>query len=162
MLPKRSSHGLRCHALGLKHVHQVTPSVIPWNKDALYSYYETNQHWSKAQVNLNVLNLLAADTLSSPDGDSVMLYSIPASLTTNEVSIQGEGALTARDISVVEKSFPSWNDLNVSTVPTIHNIVPPKDVAFDKRGYLASTHQSCSKCKAQSSNWIDRCRNWNK
>lgn len=129
------------HAFGLKHVYQVTPSVIPWNKDALYSYYETNQHWSKAQVNLNVLNLLAADTLSSPNGDSVMLYSISASLTTNEVSIQGEGALTARDISVVEKLFPSWNDLNVSTVPTIHNIVPPKDVAFDKEYTL---HQPIS------------------
>lgn len=70
-----------------------------------------------------------------------MLYSIPASLTTNEVSIQGEGALTARDISVVEKSFPSWNDLNVSAVPTIHNIVPPKDVAFDKEYTL---HQPIS------------------
>lgn len=32
-------HGFS-HALGLKHVHQVTPSVLPWDLEALYSYYK--------------------------------------------------------------------------------------------------------------------------
>lgn len=108
------------HAIGLKHVHQVTPSVIPWDLEALYSYYARNQNWSKGQVGLNVLDLLAADTLSSPDGDSVMLYSIPENLTSNEVSIQGQGALTAADIALASSLIPSWNDLNVGLVPTIH------------------------------------------
>ncbi len=108
-------------AIGLKHVHQVTPSHIPWDFDALYSYYEENQNWSKAQVKLNVLDLLAADTLTSPDGDSVMLYSIPKDLTSNEVSIQGQGALTATDIALASGLIPFWNDLNVSLVPTKHS-----------------------------------------
>lgn len=107
-------------AIGLKHVHQITPSVIPWDLEALYSYYARNQNWSKAQVDLNVLDLLAADTLSSPDGESVMLYSIPGNLTTNEVSIQGQGALTAANIALASSLIPSWNDLNAGLVPTIH------------------------------------------
>lgn len=80
---------------------------------------------------LNVLNLLAADTgpLSSPDGNSVMLYSIPKDLTSNEVSIQGQGALTSAGIALVSQSFPSWNDLNVSLVPTIHPNNPWQNIA---------------------------------
>lgn len=111
-------------AIGLKHVHQITPSRIPWDFDALYSYYEKNQNWSKAQVKLNVLDLLGADTLSSPDGDSVMLYSIPIDLTSNEVSIQGQGALTATDTALASSLIPFWNDLNVGLVPTIHSQDP--------------------------------------
>lgn len=113
------------HALGLKHVHQVTPSGIPWNLEALYSYYEKTLNWSPGQVKLNVLNLLAADSgISSPDGNSVMLYSIPKDLTSNEVSIQGQGALTAADIALVSASFPSWNNLNASLLPTNHPTNP--------------------------------------
>ena len=115
-------------AIGLKHVHQVTPSRIPWDFDALYSYYEKNQNWSKAQVKLNVLDLLGADTLSSPGGDSVMLYSIPKDLTSNEVSIQGQGALTATDIALASSLIPFWNDLNVGLVPTIHPTDPWQDL----------------------------------
>lgn len=111
-------------AIGLKHVHQVTPSRIPWDFDALYSYYEKKENWSKAQVKLNVLDLLGADTLSSLDGDSVMLYSIPKDLTSNEVSIQGQGALTATDIALASSLIPFWNDLNVGLVPTIHSTDP--------------------------------------
>ncbi len=116
------------HALGLKHVHQVTPSAIPWNFEALYSYYEKNLNWSPGQVKLNVLNLLAVDTLSSPDGESFMLYSIPKDLTSNEVSIQGQGALTAADIALVSASFPSWNDLNASLLSTNHQPDPWQDL----------------------------------
>lgn len=109
-----------CHAIGLKHVHQVNPSGIPWDLEALYSYYASNQNWSKDKVDLNVLNLLAADTLSSPDGDSVMLYSIPKNLTSNEVSIQGQDALTAADVALASSLIPSWNDLHIGLVPTTH------------------------------------------
>lgn len=89
-----------------------------------------NNNWSKAQVDLNVLDLLKADNApaSSPDGNSVMIYSIPGTLTANEVSIQGQGALTAADIARVNSSFPSWNDLNVGSVPTTHQNQPWQNV----------------------------------
>lgn len=124
-------------AIGLKHVHQVIPSGIPWDLKALYSYFEKNEDWPndpwpKERVDLHVLSVLAADTgpPSSPDGNSVMLYSIPGSLTSNEVAIQAQGALTAVDIARVSKSFPSWNDLNAILVPTIHPTNPWQNVAI--------------------------------
>lgn len=49
-----------------------------------------------------------------------MLYSIPGNSTTNEASIQGQGALTAADIALASSLIPSWNDLNAGLVPTIH------------------------------------------
>lgn len=133
------------HALGLKHVHQVTPSTIPWDLEALYYVYATDQNWSKEEVDLNVLNLLAADTgpVSSSDGDSVMLYSIPGSLTTNEVNIQGQGALTRADIDLVYESYPNSakNDLNVSLVPTTHPVSPWQKVTV---GGTYTLHQPIS------------------
>lgn len=40
------------------------------------------------------------------------------------MGIQGQGALTAVDIALVSKSFPTWNDLNASLVTTNHPVGP--------------------------------------
>lgn len=102
------------HALGLRHIHLIAPSDIFWEPNQPYSYYQDTQNWSKKEVDVNVLNILAADPgpPPGPRRDSVMIYSIPASLTSNDLNIQGGHVLATTDIAVIGESFPSWNDLN--------------------------------------------------
>lgn len=109
-------------AIGLKHVHLVTPADIPWDLGAFYAYYKRTQGWIREQADLNVLNLLLSDTRPSlrSDRDSIMLFLIPADLTNNQLSVQSRGILSERDISLVSGLYPR-NDLNAGRVPTTHN-----------------------------------------
>lgn len=111
------------HDLRLKHIYLVTPSDILQKLNQPYSYYLETQNWQRSEVDVNVLNLLATDLRSplSLKEDSVMFYSIPASLTSNNLNIQEEHALTAKDIFLIRKSFQLWNDLNVGIIGTTYN-----------------------------------------
>lgn len=74
------------HALGCIHEHQSpSASGIPWNRDAVYAYYWQTQGWDRQQVDDNIFNLYSADStqFTSFDPASIMLYAIPAELTTN-------------------------------------------------------------------------------
>lgn len=126
-IARASLHGFG-HALGLKHVHSVTPSDILWEPNQPYTYYQETQKWSKTEVAVNVLNLLAADgPPAGPRRDTVMIYSIPASLTANDLNIQGGHVLTTADIAVIGESFQPWNDLNVGKVVVPYNANPAKN-----------------------------------
>jgi len=89
------------HALGLKHEHQNPFANISWDKPKVYAYYAL-QGWSQQKVDEQVINHLGWGPAqhTSFDAQSVMAYSIPASLTTNGFSIPWN-----TEISTVDKEF---------------------------------------------------------
>ncbi|ROW08210.1 hypothetical protein VMCG_03089 [Cytospora schulzeri] len=97
------------HALGCIHEHQSPSANIPWNKPAVYDYYQKTQSWSPAQVDVNIFRLYSGLTtqFSSFDTGSIMLYAIPASLTTNGFSTGWNTQLSETDKSFIKAAYPA-------------------------------------------------------
>lgn len=74
------------HVLALIHEHQNPSAVIPWNKKAVYEYYQgPPNYWTHEQVDINVFTRYSADLtkFSEYDPESIMLYPIPAQFLTD-------------------------------------------------------------------------------
>jgi serralysin len=97
------------HALGLNHEHQNPFANISWDKPKVYAYYAANQGWSQQMVDAQVLNKQAFETTqhTNLDPQSIMSYSIPASLTTNGFSIPWNTELSAVDKEFIGKMYSS-------------------------------------------------------
>lgn len=97
------------HALGLQHEHQSPAANIQWNRQKVYEYYagEPN-YWSQAYVDSNVFNKYNSTTTnySSFDSHSIMLYSIPASLTLNGWSSGWNTVLSEMDKRFISEQYP--------------------------------------------------------
>ena len=96
------------HALGCIHEHQSPAAGIPWNKPAVYDYYQRTQGWDHAKVDTNMFQLYDATTtqFSAFDTKSIMLYAIPASLTTNDFSTGWNRQLSDTDKSFISHAYP--------------------------------------------------------
>lgn len=95
------------HALGLMHEHQNPFANISWDKPKVYAYYAATQGWSQQTVDAQVLNKQAFAPTQHTDLDpqSIMSYSIPASLTTNGFSIPWNTELSAIDKEFIGKMY---------------------------------------------------------
>lgn len=96
------------HALGLMHEHLNPSAPIKWNRDAVYAYYWEVHKWSRSDVDNNVLARLSADetNFTSFDPTSIMLYEIPADLTTNGFSVKANTELSKTDIDFIRARYP--------------------------------------------------------
>ena len=97
------------HAIGCAHEHQSpTAEGIPWNRPAVYEYYQRTQGWSREDVDNNIFNLYAASStqFSAFDPLSIMLYAIPAELTTNGFSTGWNTVLSDTDKSFIGVAYP--------------------------------------------------------
>ncbi|KAK3369907.1 hypothetical protein B0H63DRAFT_497148 [Podospora didyma] len=96
------------HALGAIHEHQSPAAGIPWNKEAVYAYYLATNNWSRDQVDSNIFFQYQASStqFSAFDTSSIMLYAIPASLTTNGFSVGWNTALSPTDKVFIGKTYP--------------------------------------------------------
>ncbi len=94
------------HALGLKHEHQNPYANISWDKPKVYAYF-AQQGWSQQTVDAQVINSLGWGPAQHTgfDAQSVMAYSIPASLTTNGFSIPWNTTLSALDKEFIGKMY---------------------------------------------------------
>lgn len=90
------------HALGLMHEHLSPAAGIAWNRDAVYAYYQAVHQWDKAKVDENVLRALAHEQTNYTHFDraSIMLYAIPAELTSD-----GHGVAANHELSPMDKAF---------------------------------------------------------
>lgn len=80
------------HALGLIHEHQNPTARIPWNKPAVYAYYQGSPNfWTREQVDINLFTRYSAEItrFSEFDPASIMLYPIPAQFLTNPAMAVG-------------------------------------------------------------------------
>lgn len=93
------------HALGCIHEHQSPAGGIKWNKQAVYDHYKD---WAPSKVDLNIFQLYSKTTtqFSEFDVKSIMLYSIPAELTTDGFSTPWNTELSETDIAFINQTYP--------------------------------------------------------
>lgn len=96
------------HALGLVHEHQNPAAGIPWDKQKVYDYYWRHTKWTREEVDLNLFQLYKKNTtqFSAFDSQSIMLYAIPARLTTNGYSVSWNRVLSAIDKQFIATAYP--------------------------------------------------------
>ena len=96
------------HALGFTHEHQHPESGIKWNREAVIAYYHRTQGWSAAETEEQVLQAESKDATqySKFDRDSIMLYAIPAQLTTDGFSTDWNTQLSPTDKEFAKILYP--------------------------------------------------------
>lgn len=144
------------HALGCMHEHQSPAANIPWNEEAVYEYYERTQGWSHDEVKKNVISLYSRDStqFSAFDTSSIMLYAVPASLTTNGYSTGWNSTLSATDKAFIAQAYPA-EGLDIASFNTLE--IRP----WDKPAQAATKRQEFAKpfssppSLAVGLNWLD-------
>lgn len=96
------------HALGLIHEHQSPVAGIPWDRDKVFAYYRTHDHWDDATIQSNIFDQASTTTtnFSQFDPASIMEYQIPAELTTNGYSVGFNRVLSAIDKQYIARFYP--------------------------------------------------------
>lgn len=96
------------HALGLAHEHQHPQASINWNRDAVYSYYQQTQDWSKSDVDANIFDKYSINTTNYTEYDprSIMHYYIPRSLVYGNWNPTFNTTLSNLDIQFIKKMYP--------------------------------------------------------
>lgn len=97
------------HALGCIHEHQNPASNIPWDKEAVYRYYAgPPNNWSREDVERNLFQKYAADStqFTQFDPQSIMLYSIPNSLTVGDWEVGWNTTLSSTDKAYIAQIYP--------------------------------------------------------
>lgn len=97
------------HAVGFEHEHQHPQSEIPWDREAVYRFYERTQGWDRRMVDFQVLNRAAPKQLRTTgfDDASIMMYPVPRELTTNGYSVGWNTFLTNTDIALLRELYPA-------------------------------------------------------
>ncbi len=97
------------HAMGCIHEHQNPVAGIPWNKPAVYGYYEgPPNNWSKQEVDTNLFERYSTTLtqFSSFDPASIMEYPIPTQFTNGQLVIGMNKELSAMDKSFIAGQYP--------------------------------------------------------
>jgi serralysin len=92
------------HALGAIHEHQSPSADIPWDKEAVYRYFNgPPNNWPPEEVDHNLFERYSKNITNYTrfDPGSIMLYQIPAEFTTNRKAIGGWNT----DLSEQDKTF---------------------------------------------------------
>jgi serralysin len=98
------------HALGLIHEHQNPLRPINWNRAAVIADLSgPSNNWDEATIENNIFKRYEPDELNATDLDpqSIMMYPIPASWTTDGFSVGLNGELSSTDIEFIHKAY-SW------------------------------------------------------
>ena len=98
------------HALGLNHEQQQPLANIPWNVQAVYSFYMAPPiNWTKDRIDRNILNKATWESSqhTAYDSKSIMQYKVDAKLTTNGFSIPDNNILSSTDKDFISKMYSS-------------------------------------------------------
>lgn len=97
------------HALGLVHEHQNPATTIPWNRDAVYAFYQgAPNFWSKEQVDINIFQVYDQrfTKYTRFDRKSIMLYPIPQELTLDDFEVGWNSDFSYLDKLFIRKWYP--------------------------------------------------------
>lgn len=101
------------HMLGAIHEHQSPAASINWDKLAAYKFYWDTQRWSKEMVERNLFDKYDGDISNTVfDPESIMLYPIPAELTTDRVGTQMNTDLSDKDMELICEMYPHPQSLS--------------------------------------------------
>lgn len=95
------------HSLGCIHEHQNPAGKIPWNKEAVYRFYQ-QRGWNKARVDQNLFRKYDEDQtqFSEFDKKSIMLYPIPKELTDGKMEVGWNRELSKTDKNFIGQMYP--------------------------------------------------------
>ncbi len=112
------------HALGFIHEHQNPATDIPWDKEAVYSFYAGPPNfWTREQVDVNLFTRYSADITQFSDFDpaSIMLYPIPNEFTIGDFEVGWNKEPSATDKRFSASVYPiesrQTNDIVVDDLP---------------------------------------------
>jgi hypothetical protein len=97
------------HALGCIHEHQSPGAEVPWDKEAVYSYYMgPPNHWSKSDIDLNLFQRYSREVtqFSEFDPKSIMIYAIPNGHTIGDYEVGWNKKLSEMDKSFIRTAYP--------------------------------------------------------
>jgi len=97
------------HAIGCIHEHQNPVAGIPWNKAAVYKYYEgPPNNWTKDEVDTNLFQLYSKTQTqySAFDPTSIMAYPIPAPFTDGKLVVGMNRVLSEMDREFIAGQYP--------------------------------------------------------
>jgi hypothetical protein len=121
------------HALGCIHEHQNPAGSIPWDREAVYRYYQgPPNYWSREQVDINLFTRYDADIsqFSAFDPKSIMLYPIPNEFTIGDFEVGWNKTLSSVDKQFIATIYPALR--KASSVLTIDS--PPMDAVIGEFG----------------------------
>ena len=97
------------HALGAIHEHQHPSGGIPWDKPAVYAYYQRTNGWDHAAVDNNIFAKYDATQLNMTDYDktSIMHYAVPNELTIGDYEVGWNRQLSANDKVLAKRVYPA-------------------------------------------------------
>lgn len=118
------------HTLGFPHEHLRQEIVNRIDRTKAIQYFESTQGWSEAQVVAQVLTPLdnsALNATAQADIHSIMCYSLPASIMTDNVAVDGGTDIDTSDAQFASRvypqlnPFPNWQELdnNAATVDIV-------------------------------------------
>jgi len=97
------------HALGLIHEHQNPDKPISWNREAVIADLSGPPHnWDPETIENNIFKRYEpTDVTTTPtDRDSIMMYPIPASWTTDGFSVGLNTGLSTTDKTFIAEAYP--------------------------------------------------------
>ena len=97
------------HALGCIHEHSSPAAGIPWDKEAVYRYYQgPPNNWSRADVDFNLFQRYSQNItqFTEFDRESIMLYPIPNDLTIGDFEVGWNTVLSPRDKEFIGTIYP--------------------------------------------------------
>ncbi|MGG3159772.1 M12 family metallopeptidase [Priestia megaterium] len=97
------------HALGCIHEHQNPTANIPWDKEAVYSYYMgPPNNWKKEEVDDNIFARYSKNMTNFTEFDptSIMLYPIPEDHTIGDYAVVGGVTLSENDKKFIQQMYP--------------------------------------------------------
>lgn len=110
------------HALGMVHEHQNPEGGIKWDINAVLNYFRGSpNYWTDDQIYFNVIDKYDANLLNASqfDPNSVMLYSFPASLTTDGYATKANPVMSPTDIEWMGKVYGAVKKDNGDTIGTL-------------------------------------------
>jgi hypothetical protein len=123
------------HAMGCIHEHQNPSTNIPWDKPAVYKYYQgPPNNWTKAQVDTNLFTRYSADItqFSAFDKNSIMLYPIPEEFTIGDFSVGWNKELSATDKQFIGSLYSFGpkleNEIKVNAAALAASIGAPGEI----------------------------------
>ena len=100
------------HALGCIHEHQHPGGGIPWDKEAVYRYYERTNGWNKSKVDHNIFTKYKSKELTNSEYDSasIMHYAIPNELTIGDWESSWNTGFSDTDKQFIREAYPFPGD----------------------------------------------------
>jgi serralysin len=97
------------HTLGLVHEHQNPSNGIAWNRSAVIRDLSAgSNHWSASDIEHNMFEAYrkTETNFTAFDKDSIMLYPVPRTWTTNDFSVGLNTKLSATDRAFIRRQYP--------------------------------------------------------